>query len=80
MSINRQIVEQILEEVKENKSLKSQLDKELYIMETHKELYESYPFLFKKLTKVIDDKENLDMLFLLIDKIFLSNELFSNIV
>ena len=66
--INRQVVQNILDEIKSKNNLKSQLDKELYIMDNHKELYEAYPFLFKKLTKVIDDKENLNMLFLLIDK------------
>lgn len=57
-----------MNEIKHNKDLKTQLDKELYIMNNYSQLYENYPFLFKKLTKVLNDKENLDMLFLLIDK------------
>lgn len=68
MSINRTIVEQILQEIKSNTTLDTQLKKELYIMNNYKELYENYPFLLKKLTKVIDDKDNLNILFLLIDK------------
>lgn len=66
--INRTIVQNILNDITSKTYLKSQLDKELYIMDNYKELYETFPFLFKKLTKIIHDKENMDMLFLLIDK------------
>lgn len=70
MTISRKDIENIINDINSQKSLKTQLDKELYIMEKYVELYNEYPFLLKKLTKVLHDKdtENLNMLFLLIDK------------
>lgn len=69
MTINRQIIQDIINDIN-SKSLKTQLDKEMYIIDNYAELYNEYPFLLKKLTKVIhnNDTENLNMLFLLIDK------------
>lgn len=69
MSISRNVIENIIKEIKQDENLKTQLDKEMYIMNNYSQLYDKYPFLLKKLTKVIDDKENLKMLFLLIDKV-----------
>ena len=67
MSITRQDIETMLQDLKQQKHLKKQLDKELYLMDKYKELYTNFPFLIKKLTKIENDKENLKMLFLLVD-------------
>lgn len=68
MSLTRKDVESMIESLKNKPDLKTQLDKELFLMEEYKEEYSRYPFLIKKLTKVINDEENLKMLFLLVDK------------
>ncbi|ADO67477.1 hypothetical protein crov443 [Cafeteria roenbergensis virus] len=68
MSITRKDINSMIKSLSNNLQLKTQLDKELYLMEEYKELYSNYPFLLKKLTKVLNDKENLEMLFLLVDK------------
>lgn len=69
MTINRKIIQNIINDIK-SKSLKTQLDKEIYIIDKYPELYNDYPFLLKKLTKVIhdQDQDNLNMLLLLVDK------------
>lgn len=67
--INRQVVEQMLQDITDKtKNLKTSLDKELYLMDNYPEYYTEYPFLIKKLCKVYKDKENLQLLFLLVDK------------
>ena len=67
MKITKQILEDILEDLK-NQRIKKPVDKELYIMNKYSELYNNYPFLLKKLTKIENDKDNLNMLFLLVEK------------
>lgn len=62
-------VEQILKDLKGKTNLKTQLDKEMYLMNKYPDLYEKYPFLIKKLTKIDKDEENLKFLYLMLDKI-----------
>jgi len=65
----RQSINDIISELKTNNKLKTQLDKELYIMNKYPTLYDSHPFLLKKITKIYNDKEQLQMLYLMLDKI-----------
>ena len=68
MPITRQIITDIINKVETDNTLDTPLDKELFVMKTFPTLYEEYPFLLKKLCKVINDEENLNMLYLLIDR------------
>ena len=66
----REQIDIIKSDLESKPELVTQLDKEMYVMEKYKELYESHPFLLKKLSKIVNDNdtENLEMLYLLLDK------------
>lgn len=64
-------VDAIFKDLKSQTQLKTQLDKELYVMEKYKDLYTEYPFLLKKITKIQmnNDTTNLEVLYIFLAKL-----------
>ena len=66
MKISQGIVNSIVADLKRHTELKTDAEREIYILGKYKELYDEYPFLLKKLAKIYDNEEQLTMLLLLV--------------
>ena len=61
----REKIDTILNDLKSKPHLNDKDKREFYCMETYPDIYEEFPFLVKKLCKM----DNLDMLYIMLDKI-----------